>query len=145
MWPLVKAKDSGTVVQEMLFILDADRDLRRRPDVAFVSADRWPLDRALPETGDWLVVPNLAVEVVSPNDLVADLAAKIREYFHYGVEQLWVILPSERKVYVYDSPTQVRILGAEEDLEGERLLPGFRLALSTLFQKPASVAESTSK
>src|SRR3989442_12814159 len=54
-------KGLGVSVAEMLFVLDAEHNLRRRPDVAFVSTDRWPLDRALPATGDCDVVPDLAV------------------------------------------------------------------------------------
>lgn len=88
----------GTAVMEMLFILDAERDLRRRRDVAFVSAARWPLDRALPEAGDWAVVPNLAVEVISLHDVLRDVVAKVREYFHYTVQGVWTILPEERQV-----------------------------------------------
>src|SRR5437667_2465358 len=59
----------GNVAVEMLFVLDPVRDIRRRPDVAFVSAQKWPLDRPIPESGDWDVVPDLAVEVISPNDV----------------------------------------------------------------------------
>ena len=59
-----------TAVMEGLFILDPVIDLRRRPDVAFVTAAKWPVDRPLPESGDWEMVPDLAVEVVSPNRCV---------------------------------------------------------------------------
>ena len=59
---------SGFVMIETMFILDVVKNLRRRPDVAFVSAERWPLDRPVPTTGEIEVVPDLAVEVVSPND-----------------------------------------------------------------------------
>ena len=48
----------------------------RRPDLAFVSAAKWPLDRLLPETGDWRIVPDLVVEVVSPNDVFQDVLSK---------------------------------------------------------------------
>lgn len=65
----------GTSVTEMLFVLDKARDLRRRPNVAFVSTERWSRNREFPLTGDWEVVPDLAVEVVSPNDLANDLLA----------------------------------------------------------------------
>ena len=82
-------KGLGTSVSEMLFVLDAEHNLRRRPDVAFVSTVRWSLDRALPETGDCEVVPDLAVEVISPNDIFKDVLAKVREYFHYGVQVVW--------------------------------------------------------
>jgi Uma2 family endonuclease len=125
----------GRVVVEGLFILDAVLDLRRRPDVAFVSAERWPLDRPLPETGDWEVVPDLAVEVVSPNDIMREVQAKIREYFRLSVRQVWIVLPEEQEVYVYDSPTQVRILTANDALEGGTFLPGFHLPVASLFQK----------
>jgi Uma2 family endonuclease len=129
---------SGTSVMEMLFILDAQRDLRRRPDVAFVSAARWPLDKALPETGDWEVVPDLVVEVISPNDVFKDVLGKLREYFQYGVQMAWVVAPEEQQVYVYGSPTRVHILTVADDLTGGRLLPDFRLPLTRLFQTGAS-------
>jgi Uma2 family endonuclease len=142
--PFAETHALGTVVLEMLFILDAERDLRRRPDLAFVSSQRWPLGREIPETGDWEVVPDLAVEVVSPNDLFQDVLAKMREYFQAGVSQVWIVLPAERQVYVYKSPTAVRILASSDELEGGTLLPGFRLSVATLFkselpaQTPAS-------
>jgi Uma2 family endonuclease len=131
-------KGLGVSVAEMLFILDAEHDLRRRPDVAFVSTARWPLDRALPSTGDWDVVPDLAVEVISPNDVFKDVLAKVREYFHYGVQVVWVIAPEEQQVYVYDSPARVRILTRQEELTGGEVVPGFRIPLGHLFQHTAA-------
>ena len=128
----------GVSVSEMLFVLDPEHNLRRRPDVAFVSTARWSLDRALPETGDWDVMPDLAVEVISPNDVFKDVLAKVREYFHYGVQVVWVIAPEERQVYVYDSPTQVRILTGQDELTGGEVVPGFRIPLGHLFQQAAS-------
>jgi Uma2 family endonuclease len=135
LWPYAEDKGLGTSVTEMLFVLDAEHNLRRRPDVAFVSTARWPLDRALPETGDWDVVPDLAVEVISPNDIFKDVLAKVREYFHYGVQVVWVIAPEERQVYVYDAPTQVRILTVQDELTGGEVVPGLRLPLGHLFQQ----------
>jgi len=128
----------GTSVTAMLFVLDAEHDLRRRPDVAFVSTARWPLDRALPMTGDWDVVPDLAVEVISPNDVFKDVLAKVREYFHYGVQVVWVIAPEEQQAYVYDSPVQVRILTGQDELTGGEVVPGFRMPLVHLFQHAAA-------
>ena len=131
----------GTVVTEMLFVLDPEQNLRRRPDVAFVSAKQWPLNRELPESGDWEVVPDLAVEVVSPTDEFSEVVAKVREYFEYGVRRVWVILPEERQVYVYDSPTQVRILAEGETSSGGDLFPGFSLPLASLFT-PVAASQS---
>ena len=125
----------GSAVIEALIILDVERDLRRRPDVAFVSAERWPLEHALPEEGDWQIVPDLAVEVTSPNDLLAEVLAKVDEYFHYGVRQVWLVVSPERQVYVYDSPTKVRILSESDKLSGGELIPGFELPLAALFRR----------
>jgi Uma2 family endonuclease len=133
--PFVEERALGNVVTEVLFILDPERNLRRRPDVAFVSAERWPLDRPIPAVGDWEVVPDLAVEVVSPNDLFQEVLAKMHEYFENGVRQVWIVVPLRQQIYVFDSPTRVRILGAAEEVDGGSLLPGLHLPVVRLFQR----------
>ena len=127
----------GRAVVEFVFVLDAVRDLRRRPDVAFVSFDRWPADREVPEEGDWEVVPDLAIEVVSPHDTDRQVTGKVRKYFQYGVRQVWIVRPLDKTVYVYSSPTSVRIYGTEEELASD-LLPGFQLPVGPLFQRTLS-------
>lgn len=89
--------------------------------------------------GDWKVVPDLAVEIVSPNDLVEKLFEKIDEYFALGVKQVWVVSPSVEKVYVYESPAKARILTAADVLDGGALLPGFRLKIAELFHRVVNV------
>jgi Uma2 family endonuclease len=89
----------------------------------------------LPELGDWVVVPNLAIEVVSPNDGFNEVTLKKNEYFSLGVEQVWVVVPASNEVEIWEDPTQCRVLTISEELDGGTLLPGFRLALSTLFQR----------
>jgi Uma2 family endonuclease len=97
----------GRAVQEMLFDLTVATGRKRRPDVAFVSFSRWPLTRRIPRTEAWEVIPNLAVEVVSRSDSVDYIVDRVAEYFHAGVECVWVVFPSQEQVYVYDSPTRV--------------------------------------
>jgi Uma2 family endonuclease len=128
---------AGHLVMEMLFILDREADIRRRPDVAYVSAERWPVDQDPPWESDWDVVPDLAVEVVSPNDTFSAVERKVGEYFDHGVRQVWVVSPAERRVHVYDAPDVVRIVAAPADLETP-LLPGWRLPLATLFRTTTS-------
>ena len=127
----------GRAVQEMLFDLTATVQRKRRPDVAFVSYDRWPRQHRVPRTEAWEVVPNLVVEVVSPTDRVDNVVDKVAEYFRAGVECVWVSLPSQEQVYVYESPTQVRILTRADELRGEPVLPHFRLPLRALFDEVA--------
>jgi Uma2 family endonuclease len=131
----------GRAVQEMLFDLTSTTGRKRRPDVAFVSFERWPLHRRIPRTEAWEVVPNLAVEVVSRTDSGDYIVDKVAEYFHAGVERVWVVFPSQEQVYTYDSPTSVRILTRRDELSGDPILPHFRLPLVELFEDAEAVEE----
>ena len=68
----------GEVVSEILFLLIAGKKLQRRPDLAFVSFQRWPRDRRVPNAAAWDVVPNLAIEVISPTNFANDTLEKSR-------------------------------------------------------------------
>jgi Uma2 family endonuclease len=129
----------GRAVQEMLFDLTMVTGRKRRPDVACVSYDRWPRQRRIPRADAWEVVPNLAVEVVSRSDSVDSVVDKVAEYFHAGVERVWIVLPSQAQVYIYDSPTSVRILTQTDELAGDPILPHFRLPLVELFEDTEAV------
>jgi Uma2 family endonuclease len=126
----------GRAVQEMLFDLTVATGRKRRPQVAFVSFDRWPRHRRIPRTEAWEVVPNLAIEIVSRTDSVDQIVDKIAEYFHAGVERVWVVFPSQEQVYAYESPTSVRILTRTDELSGEPILPHFRLPLTETLLGP---------
>ena len=138
--------ESGEIVGEMLFRLPLKQDAHRnrRPDVAYVSFDRWPLGRpkAIRDNA-WDVVPDLAVEVISPYDLAEASLHKILEYFQAGVRLVWVVYPEERQVYIYDSPTQIRVLTTDDTLDGGTILPGFQLRLDRLFDPIAPPTEGT--
>jgi Uma2 family endonuclease len=131
--PYARSNGLGRAVYEMLFRIapDGTRDLR--PDVAFISHRRWPIERRAPRTNAWEVVPDLVVEVLSPFNKALEDAAKIEDFLRAGVLQVWVVYPDLAKVYVYDSPTSVAILARNETLYGGAVLPGFRLPLATLF------------
>lgn len=133
--PFVKSSRLGRVVQEMMFDLRPRFDRERRPDVAFVSYERWPRSRRVTPTRSWAVIPDLAVEVVSPTNTAVDVADKLEEYFEVGVRQVWVVYPVQMKVYVYASTTSVKILTPADEIDGGEILPGFRLPLSDLFNE----------
>jgi Uma2 family endonuclease len=103
----------GRPLHEMVFLLDEGRNLRRRPDVSFVSA-----------------------EVLSPNDLYQNVARELREYFHYGVKEVWLISPEDRLVEVYTAPESVRKLTAADSLETS-LIPGWSISIGELIPVPA--------
>jgi Uma2 family endonuclease len=134
----------GRAITEALFHLSAPINRDRRPDVAFVSYQRWAKNRPIPSTDNaWDVVPNLAAEVVSPTDSAEDLEQKISEYFRAGVQLVWVVYPMQSKIHVYQSPTQITVLTKADVLDGGTVVPGFKLALAELFTEPAEAPAAT--
>jgi Uma2 family endonuclease len=122
----------GEAYMEMLFLLDAEKDLQRRPDVAFVSYQRWPKGRKVPRTAAWAVVPNVAIEVVSPTNAWEEIMDKIHDYFASGVERVWVVSPSAAQVYVYTAVDANQIYNRADMLEDDAIA-GLRLPLESLF------------
>lgn len=111
-----------------------DPSRARRPDIAFVSEGRWPIDRPhSPREDSWDVVPDLVVEVVSPTDRAADLLGKIQEYFRAGVRLVWVVHPIQRCIHVYEAWDRIRVVTEAGELDGGDVLPGFRRRLDRLF------------
>jgi Uma2 family endonuclease len=73
------------------------------------------------------------VEVVSPSDLAEEIMERIDEYFAAGTKLVWIVYPTQRLLYIYESPRQVRILGEADELDGGLVLPDFRIPIASLF------------
>jgi len=101
------------------------------PDVSFVSLRQLPGGKSPVDYADF--PPDLAVEILSPNDRVSDLNDKLAEYFDFGVRLVWVIDPKRQTVTVYRSWTDAHTLRADETLDGGDVLPGFACHMSELF------------
>jgi Uma2 family endonuclease len=80
-------------------------------------------------------VPELAVEVISPNDRDRDIQEKLEQDFAHGARRVWHVRTSTRKVYDYASPTEVTILGEGDVLDAGPLLPGLRIEVGPLFRR----------
>jgi Uma2 family endonuclease len=109
--------------------------LVRLPDMSFISWERLP-GRRIPHKEIWDLAPDLAVEVISRGNTRQEMARKLADYFSAGVRLVWYVYPAACEVQVYESPDKCITLAAEETLDGGRVLPGFRLPLSTLFAQP---------
>lgn len=109
-------------------------DYERLPDISFVAAERIPEDGE--PQGMWLLAPDLAVEVVSPNDLYSRVQTKLHDYFAAGVREVWLVEPEFKTVTIYLSPTCNTILTEDEELTSA-VLPGFRCDLREIFSTPA--------
>lgn len=121
-----------SVVETLLRMPHVPR--QRRPDVAFVSYDRWPADRPIDsDESAWDVVPDVAVEVVSPSDLAEGLLEKVLEYLRAGVRLVWVVYPRLQIIHAYESPSKIREYSTSDELDGGEVLPGFRRPVASLF------------
>ncbi|MGH9802807.1 MAG: Uma2 family endonuclease [Blastocatellia bacterium] len=104
----------------------------RLPDIGFISAERIPEDGE-PE-GLWTIAPDLAVEVISPNDIWEKVMSKVRNYFTAGVQEVWLVSPEQQTITIHHSLTTTTILISDDELSSEALLPGFRCRVSDIFQ-----------
>jgi Uma2 family endonuclease len=112
--------------------------LVRKPDASFIRPGRLP-DERLPK-GDCSIAPDLAVEVVSPNDLYNEVDVKVGEYLAIGVPLVWVVNPETRTACVFRPDGSARRLRADEEIDGGDVLPGFHCRLADFFPPPRGQA-----
>lgn len=111
----------------------------RKADTSYFRPERLSLEMAT-EEGHLSLAPDLAVEVVSPNDTVYELDKKTEEYLSAGVEIVWVVHPLNRTVQILRKDGTVAMRNENEDLDGENVVPGFRCRIADLFVPPAGVS-----
>jgi Uma2 family endonuclease len=114
----------------------------RKADVSFIEASRMSLAQATAE-GYLTIVPDLAVEVLSPNDLAYEVDEKVQEFLRAGARLVWVVNPQAHTVEVHRPRGTGTILRETDELDGEDVLPGFRCRVGDLFVPPAGVALSS--
>ena len=114
-------------------------NLVRKPDVSFVRLGRFPNEQ-LP-TGNARLAPDLAAEVVSPNDLAEEITEKVRDYLGAGVQLVWVVFPRARLVRVHRLDGSLAEVREDQPLNGEDVVPGFSCRVGDLLP-PASAATS---
>jgi Uma2 family endonuclease len=129
----VRPRRLGTVTQETGFRLRRNPDLVRAPDVSFLRAERTPPrgSRASFVEG----YPDLAVEVLSPDDRMADVLRKVAEYLDAGAPRVWVADPAAASVAVYRAGG-MRTLGTGETLTSDEAgfeAEGFALPVHAIF------------
>lgn len=134
------ARQAGDAYNETTFILPDAYDSgwvsgSRIPDLMFYVGDR--VTRYKEQTPDYrerplALVPDLVIEVVSPNDKVVELDAKIDLYLADGVRLIWVFSPQSRKVTVHATDLENPVV-LKDRLDGGDVLPGFSLDLQKFF------------
>ena len=107
---------------------------KRSPDLAFIAKERLQGLKRLPK-GFFDGSPDLAIEIISPNNTFEEIHNKLVEYFENGTRLVWVILLNEECVLVYHQPKPSKLLQLEDSLDGEDVVPNFNLPLLELFQE----------
>lgn len=98
----------------------------RAPDLSFILKGRLPQDltRFLP------MAPDLAIEILSPDDAFARVMEKVEAYLQQGVQIVWIVIPDTREVLVCTSQGKYSV---RDRLTAPELLPGFELQVPEIF------------
>ena len=127
---VVKPNRLGWVVTESGVVIDTNPDTVRGPDVSFYGIDRHPQ----PPDDYFEIPPDLAVEILSPDDRRPRVLEKIREYIAAGVKVVWLVDPDTNVVTVYSGNTRGVEHHEGDTLDGGDVLPGFTCPVADLFQ-----------
>jgi Uma2 family endonuclease len=129
----VQAHRLGDVfIPDTGFVLRRNPDTVRCPDVAFVAAGRLP-PQGVSMHAFLELAPDLAAEVRSPSDRARGSRAKVTEYLDAGTRLVWVIDPFARTDTVHGTGGAIGRLEEADELDGGKVVPGFRCAVATLF------------
>ena len=128
----VEANSLGRVfAAETGFTLARGPDTVRAPDVAFIRSERLP---SPPPRGFAELAPDLAVDVLSPDDRPGEVLQKVADWLNAGTLLVWVVDPRRRIGRAYRADGSETQVDDEGWLEGEELLPGFRLSLKAVLR-----------
>ncbi|MBX3278519.1 MAG: Uma2 family endonuclease [Acidobacteria bacterium] len=128
----VESRGLGAVfAAETGFIIASNPDTVRAPDVAFVSRSR--LDSAGEVKGYWPGAPDLAVEVVSPNDSYVEVDEKAAAWLAAGTRLVVVLNPRRRTASLYHASSSITILDADAVLDLDEVVADFRVPVKDLF------------
>jgi Uma2 family endonuclease len=128
----VYAHDLGEMFgAEAGFKIGENPDTVRAPDVAFVRRERV---LAIGDVQGYVPgAPDLAVEVISPGDLYTEVDEKIAMWLEAGVRMVLAVDPRRRTVAVHRPGQPVRLLTERDDIDGEDVVPGWRLSVREVF------------
>jgi len=128
----VKSHKLGTMRgAETGFIIRRNPDSVRAPDIAFIRADRPP--EKFPQ-GYFDGAPDLAVEVLSPNDRANEVQAKIRDWLDAGCRAVWIVDPETKSVTIYKSTHDIVVFNSTDTITDAQILPDFNAAISEIFE-----------
>lgn len=107
----------------------------RAPDISFITRERLERLGFKPSERKFFPgAPDLAVEILSPNNTRAEIDARLRDFFSSGTQLVWIINPDTESVEVCRSIQARELIGSGGFLNGDQLLPGFKFPIGDLFK-----------
>jgi Uma2 family endonuclease len=130
LWQHVRQHNLGQVWTEVGFLLFSDPDTVRAPDVAFVRQNRLPPRDA---RGFFRGAPDLAIEVLSPDDRPGEVQGKVEDYLAAGAPRVVLIDPDARQVVIHQPGAAAVTPGASDALDLDPIISSFRIPVAELF------------
>lgn len=132
LWQHVKTHKLGKVLAaETGFKLANDPDTVLAPDAAFIRQEEF--DRIGMTKKFWPGPPDLAAEVMSPDDTVRKTDEKAKSWLSHGARMVWVVNPKRRTVSVYRPGAETLVLAEGDVLDGQDVVPGFQCRVDEIF------------
>ena len=129
--PHVKKHGLGALGPEIGFTLTRNPDTVLAPDVGFIRRERIPTTGFAP--GFWQGPPDLAVEVLSPDDRASQIRTKVDKYLKAGVLAVVVVDPREQKVSVHRRLAAPVTCSVDDTLDLDDVVPGFTCPVQEIF------------
>lgn len=131
--PFVEIRKLGQVYPDGVnYVLEGTKGniiTMRIPDVSFVAEAR--VDRSSPEY--YYFSPDLAIEIVSPQEKSRNTAGKVEDYLRFGSRQVWIVYPEQQQIVVKLPDGTSQTYGISDRLSGGDVLPNFELNVADIF------------
>jgi Uma2 family endonuclease len=114
------------------FRLARNPDTVRAPDIAFIAKKHLPEED--PNEAFWPGAPDLAVEVLSPDDRPGNVAEKVEAWLNAGCAAVWVVDLKQQSVVIHHAQTDARVVRVGEVLQDDLVVPGFSCPVDILFR-----------
>ena len=129
LWQYTRQSGFGRAVIEVRVCMPDDDYNSRQPDLAFFADTTRPVVKR----GPVLQMPDLVIEVKSPDDTYTSMRERAQYYLAHGAKLVWLIYPAKRLVEVYRQNADSDILTADDTLQGDDVLPNFALSVHEIF------------
>ena len=129
LWSYTRQSGVGRAVIEVRVRMLEDEYNNRQPDLAFFADTTRPVVKR----GPVLQMPDLVIEVKSPDDTYKSMRERAEYYLVHGTKLVWLVYPDKRLVEVYRQDADSDLLTADDVLQSNDVLPGFTLSVHEIF------------